>query len=256
MPLNASYAPPSATHAPERKAGTSSRQPRGERSREVRHRRSARRQLGLFVALIAATFGTVVTAHRERPEADSYPSPRASVLAGMNLRQRVVTIADSQVGYHTEPATSYCNKYSAYWHAGQSDCPTGARDEEWCADFAAWAWQQAGIHFTYGYSPRDINAAAISFYDWAIANRTWHPVSSGYIAKPGDVAIYGLILGTDPSAVHVAVVTQDRPGQPGPNVVNGDGDRTAFSAVETGTDQLRAHLGTVIAPLAGYASPT
>jgi hypothetical protein len=70
------------------------------------------------------------------------------------------------------------------------------------------------------------------------------------------VAVYGLSLGVDPSAAHVAIVTETPHGQPGPDVVNGDGDRTGFSVVETGTDQTRADTGhNHHAALAGYVSP-
>jgi hypothetical protein len=54
------------------------------------------------------------------------------------------------------------------------------------------------------------------------------------------VAVYGLSLGADPSAVHV---------------VNGDGDRTSFCVVETGTDEVRADAGHDGSTLAGYVSP-
>jgi hypothetical protein len=37
--------------------------------------------------------------------------------------------------------------------------------------------------------------------------------------------------------------------------VNGDGDRTGFSVVETGTDQYTADIPGTRAPLSGYASP-
>ena len=68
-------------------------------------------------------------------------------------------------------------------------------------------------------------------------------------------SVYGLSLGAVPSAVHVAIVTDDAPGQPGPDVVNGDGDRTGFSRVETGTDELQVEVGQDRFTLAGYASP-
>ena len=171
------------------------------------------------------------------------------------MPQRIVAIAQSQVGYSTEPTDSYCNKFSAYWNAGTPDCPSGEKSEEWCADFAAWAWHKAGVTFTYGYGPREINGAAVSFYEWGVANGEWHPASSGYVASPGDVAVYGLSLGAEPSAVHVAIVTGDASGQLGPDVVNGDGDRTGFSVVETGTDQVRADAGSGDSLLAGYVSP-
>jgi hypothetical protein len=111
------------------------------------------------------------------------------------------------------------------------------------------------VQFTYGYGPDEINGAAASFYEWGVANGEWHPVTSGYVAAPGDVAVYGLSLGATPSAVHVAIVTGDAPGQRGPDVVNGDGDRTGFSVVETGTDQALADAGNGDSALSGYVSP-
>ncbi len=169
------------------------------------------------------------------------------------FRARIVTIAESQLGYRTSPPHTYCNKYSTYWHAGTA-CSSGLRSEEWCADFAAWVWHRAGAQFTYAYTTGDINAAAASFYQWAVAHHTWHPAGSAYTPRAGDVAVYGLDTATH-SAVHVAVVTSDTPGSRGPNVVNGDGNRTGFSVVETGTDQYKADAPGGAAPLSGYASP-
>jgi hypothetical protein len=197
----------------------------------------------------------VATLPRVFGNASSFPPPSKAALAGLSLPQRIAAIAKSQVGYSTEPSSSYCNKFSAYWNAGTAGCPSGERAEQWCADFAAWAWQLAGVDFTYGYDPAQINGAAVSFYEWGVANGEWHPAASGYVASPGDVAVYGLVLGADPSAAHVAIVTDDAPGQRGPDVVNGDGDRTGFSVVETGTGQVRADAGPDDSVLAGYVSP-
>jgi hypothetical protein len=212
------------------------------------------RRLGLILAAFAVVITLVATLHGVLRNTD-FPVPGKATLAGLSLRQRMVAIAKSQIGYRTDPSHSYCNKFSAYWGAGTPDCPNGETAEEWCADFAAWAWQQAGVHFLYGYGPGEINGAAVSFYQWGVAHGQWHPATSGYLAAPGDVAVYGLSLGAHPSAVHVAIVTDDRPGQPGPDVVNGDGDRTGFSVVETGTDQVQADAGHGDSTLAGYVSP-
>jgi hypothetical protein len=214
-----------------------------------------RRRAGLILGASAVVIILVATLPRVLGHADSYPPPSEAALAGLSLSQRIVAIAKSQVGYSTEPSGSYCNKFSAHWDAGTADCPSGERAEQWCADFAAWAWQQAGVRFGYGYDPGQINGAAVSFYEWGVANGEWHPATSGYVAVPGDVAVYGLILGADPSAAHVAIVTGDAPGQRGPDVVNGDGDRTGFSVVETGTGQVRADAGRDDSVLAGYVSP-
>lgn len=212
-------------------------------------------RLGLILGVGMVVIVLVITLHGVSGKADSFPAPSEATLAGFSLPQRVVAIAKSQVGYSTEPSSSYCNKFSAYWDAGTQDCPNGGRAEKWCADFAAWVWQKAGVHFTYGYDRGDINGAVVSLYEWGVANGDWHPATSGYVAAPGDMAVYGLSLGADPSAVHVAIVTADPPGQPGPDVVNGDGDRTGFSVVETGTDQVRADTGPDDSTLSGYVSP-
>jgi hypothetical protein len=213
------------------------------------------RRFGLILGAGAVVVILAATLHKVFGNADSFPVPSQATLAGLSLPQRIVAIAKSQIGYSTEPSSSYCNKFSAYWDAGTHDCPSGERAEKWCADFAAWAWQKAGVHFTYGYDTGQINGAAVSFYEWGVANGRWHPATSGYVASPGDMAVYGLSLGADPSAVHVAIVTGDAPGQRGPDVVNGDGDRTGLSVVETGTDQVRADTGPDDSTLAGYVSP-
>jgi hypothetical protein len=204
------------------------------------------------LALIAA----VVAVHGTSSTTGSFPAPDRASLATMNLGRRIVTIASSQVGYSTDPSNSYCNKFSAYWGAGAQTCAGTESSEEWCADFAAWAWQLAGVPFSYGFGPAEINAGAASFYSWGVAHGTWHSASSGYRARPGDVAVYGLSLGASASAAHVAVVTGDPAGRRGPDVINGDGDRTGFSVVERGRAQWRADTGDGRgAPLAGYVSP-
>ena len=227
------------------------------KSSAVRSRRPGKslRRFGLILGTGAVVIILGATLHRVFENTDSFPVPSEATLAGLSVPQRIVAISESQAGYSTQPSNSYCNKFSAYWNAGMADCTSGDKAEEWCADFAAWAWQKAGVQFTYGYGPGDINGGAVSFYVWGVANGEWHPAASGYVASPGDVAIYGLSLGADPSAVHVAIVTDDAPGQPGPDVVNGDGDRTGFSVVERGTDQAIADAGNGNSVLAGYVSP-
>jgi hypothetical protein len=198
--------------------------------------------LGLLATVLSASNSSSGSNGSSRPP-----------LATTSFRARLVEIAESQLGYRTDPPRSYCNKYSAYWGAGTA-CGHGLRAEEWCADFAAWVWHKGGAQFTYGYTPTDINAAAGSFYLWAVAHGTWHPLGSGYTPQPGDVAVYGLDP-TSGSAAHVAIVTGYQPGDRGPDVVNGDGDRTGFSVVEIGTNQYEADIPGADAPLSGYASP-
>jgi CHAP domain-containing protein len=222
---------------------------------EVRRYRQPRpfRRLVLIGATAAVAVG-VVASHGLGGKSRSFPLPSKASLATLSMPRRIAAIATSQVGYTTDPADSYCNKFSGFWAAGDA-CSNGETGEEWCADFAAWAWRKAGVQFAYGYDPGEINGAAISFYDWAVANGRWQPATGAYVAAPGDVAVYGLSLAAAPHAAHVAVVIRDQPGRRGPDVVNGDGNLTAFSAVETGEDQRYITVGNKRYALAGYARP-
>jgi hypothetical protein len=205
--------------------------------------------LAVAVRAVVATPGYNVLHPAKQPAVDV---PRLSGLSP--LRSRIVTIAESQLGYSTDPSNTYCNKYSAYWSSGASTCGNGDLAEEWCADFAAWVWQKAGVPIVYQYINGDLNSSAASFYEWGQAQGTWHPVGRGYTPQPGDVAVYGL----DPGALvaaHVAVVIGYQHGQRGPIAINGDGDLTGFSVVEVRTDEYDADTQPDDAPLSGYVSP-
>jgi hypothetical protein len=163
---------------------------------------------------------------------------------------QIVSYAEGQVGYQDSPSGTYCNKFSAYWHAG-SDCGNGNYSEEWCADFAAWAWRMAGVSFTYASGSGDINGAAASFYQWGAAHGTWHAAGSGYTPQPGDAVIYGLnSAGT--YADHVAIVTSYTSGQAGPDVVNGDWWVSGNGSVVAAADQTTA---TGSDSISGYVTP-
>jgi CHAP domain len=202
----------------------------------------------LFAGVVlGGVFLVWVPRHRAFGQSDTNLTP---------LRQRIVALAQSQVGYRTNPRDSYCNKFSAYWSSGSGTCPSGELDEEWCADFAAWAWHMAGAEVVYQYINGDLNSSSASFYEWGEAHGTWHPVGSGYVPQPGDVAVYGLDA---PALVaeHVAIVVGYSPGAKGPTVIDGDGDRTGFSVVEGVSDQYVAYAnGGTAAALSGYVAPS
>lgn len=176
----------------------------------------------------------------------SSPLWASSTAAQASLANRIASIAADQAGYSDSPAGTYCNKYSAAMVGlGSPSCgSTGNYAQEWCADFAAWVWRQAGVNFTYG---SDLTAAAVSFYTYGLSHGTWHPTSSAYSPQPGDVAVYGLnSAGT--YATHAAIVTGG-----GPDVVNGDwwtGSPSNGGVVEA-FGQTTAGGGS----LSGYTSP-
>jgi len=198
----------------------------------------------VFVLVIAVAIALAVAVNRVVPHRPGL-SP---------LRARIVSLAESQIGYGTDPSNSYCNRFSAYWEAGIDDCGNANLDEEWCADFAAWVWKQAGAVVEYQLAPGYLNSDSASFYVWGVDHHTWHPVGSHYRPQPGDVAVYGLNLATV-TAVHVAVVTAATSNDAAPDVVNGDGDRTGFSVVEAGTRQAFADVKGGGGRLSGYVSP-
>jgi hypothetical protein len=212
--------------------------------------------MAVVIVVIIVGFALAVLGGRTS-QAGSGPSVPTSAPVSMTpLQARIVSIATGQVGYSTDPPNTYCNRYSAYWVSGTDDCGNGNLDEEWCADFAAWVWMKAGVTVDYQYINGDLNSSAASFYEWGVANGTWHAEGSGYVPQPGDVAVYGLDI---PALVaqHVAVVTSFTPGARGPNVINGDGDHRGFSVVETGQDEVVADVpNSSAAHLSGYVSPT
>jgi CHAP domain-containing protein len=219
------------------------------------------RRLVTLVILVLVVAGVVVIA---TPTLNPFRGPSAAEIAKEDvaaaraispLRGRIVQIAESQVGYSTDPSNTYCNKYSAYWVSGTATCGNSNRAEEWCADFAAWVWQSAGAEVVYQFINGDLNSSSASFYEWGVAQGTWHPVGSGYVPEPGDVAVYGLNE-SQLVAQHVAVVVSDTPGEKGPDVVNGDGDRTGFSVVEVGNNEYKADAPGTTAYLSGYVSPS
>ena len=135
------------------------------------------------------------------------PTPASSASAS-TVGDAIVSAARGQAGVQSNPRGTECNPYSAYWGSG-SACANGNRNVAWCADFAAWAWAQAGITGLYGH---DINANASSFRTWGQSNGRWHPIGDGYVPQPGDAAEY--------SDAHVGIYT----GGPAtsPTVINGN----------------------------------
>jgi hypothetical protein len=220
------------------------------------------RRSGIFalVALVAIALGGALYAARDRGgtllQLGRGATVRVPNLSSLSpLRAKIVSLAESQIGYSSNPAGTYCNKYSAFWYSGAHDCGNGNLDEQWCADFAAWVWRQAGAAVTYEYKNGDLNSSAASFYEWGAANGTWHAEGSGYVPVPGDVAVYGLDV-ADLVAVHVAIVIGYQSGDRGPTAVNGDGDLTGFSVVEVRADEYLADTDPGSAPLSGYVSPS
>jgi hypothetical protein len=172
-------------------------------------------------------------------------------------RSAIVTAAESQDqhggGIADVPANSGCNPYSAYFGDGSS-CGGGLRANEWCADFAAWAWRQGGVSFTYGGGGSDINAWSASFYKWGVATGNWHPLSSGSSPQPGDVAVYGNLTEA-PGPGHVGIYVGGAASSP--TVVNGNWATSWPNPTNYGViiEAGESNTGIAGGGLDGYVSP-
>lgn len=142
--------------------------------------------------------------------------------SGGAVRDRIAKRARSMDQQHramVESPGGNCNWFTGTWGRGSSvgdnsahtPCaddsnapatPRTTRSEMWCADFAGWVWKSEGVNVGGGSPPT--NALANSFAAWAQDRGTWHPAGSGYVAKPGDAAVWKLPSGSG----HVGIVVQ------------------------------------------------
>ena len=118
------------------------------------------------------------------PEAWTYNFTGATPEARLPDSSSIVAEAASQIA--PDPDTgSYCNPYGP--------C------EEWCALFATWAWQQAGV-------PIPSYAFTGDMYYWAAAHGTLLPPTAS--PEPGDAVLYGTGPQNVNTSLHVGIVTQ------------------------------------------------
>jgi CHAP domain len=105
------------------------------------------------------------------------PSPTSTASA-------VVSVANSQV--NSDPVRGqFCNPYGP--------C------EEWCALFATWVWEQAGV-------PIPSYPFTGSVYAWAAANTAVLPPTAPPV--PGDAVLYGTGPSSTATSRHIGLVTQ------------------------------------------------
>ena len=107
------------------------------------------------------------------------PSPSPS-----STGSTIVSVADSQVNSDPDRG-QFCNPYGP--------C------EEWCALFATWVWQRAGI-------PIPSYPFTGSIYGWAAAHTGVLPPTAAPV--PGDAVLYGTGPYSTATSVHVGLVVQ------------------------------------------------
>ncbi|WP_249999015.1 CHAP domain-containing protein [Actinoplanes sp. M2I2] len=86
----------------------------------------------------------------------------------------------------------------------------GSCGKQWCAEFARWVWDRAGVADTGG-----LDAWAQSFKSYGTSRGLYHSRSSGYTPQPGDAVVFDWerSSGDDHPIDHVAIVTSTGGGR-------------------------------------------
>lgn len=114
-------------------------------------------------------------------------SPPAIAPFAQGARGRIVRRAAGQLGYRD--GGHFCSRFGP--------C------EPWCALFATWAWQRAGI-------PIGRLAFTGWIYDWAASNT--YVLGRKATPKPGDAVLFGTGPASVHSSVHMGIVEDVYPG--------------------------------------------
>jgi CHAP domain len=129
---------------------------------------------------------------------------------------KIVQVANENVGVGDTPASTNfsfdCNPFATLVSAGASTSGCGTdpthhvqdENQEWCADFAKWVWEQGGVTADTGV----LNAAAASFYQWAL-DQGQHPAFDSGTPAVGDAIVFYPASDTAPNASyadHVGLV--------------------------------------------------
>jgi hypothetical protein len=156
-------------------------------------------------------------------------APAASA-SPADLGQRIAAIALSKVGLSTTPAVNSfngtdCNPFStlvAGFSADSDGCGYDTtfnvpnENETWCADFAKWVWQQAGVTA----DMNTLNAGSVSFNAWGSDQGETMAPNTG-APQPGDAIIFFAPGRESISTNHVGLVSSVNPDGT-INMVNGD----------------------------------
>ena len=111
----------------------------------------------------------------------------ASATGAMTVRQRIVSLAEQEIGYHDHGY--FCTKFGP--------C------EAWCSLFATWVWRNAGV-------PVPSLAFTGYVYDWSRAST--YVLSRRGVPQPGDAVLFGTGPWTVDTSVHMGIVEAVYPG--------------------------------------------
>jgi hypothetical protein len=117
-----------------------------------------------------------------------------------SLRSRIVEIAHAELSKN--PTETNNNNVVRYNGGTGALAPYSRSPSPWCAYFASWVWQQAGVgNSVMGHCG---NGTASTIQTWAARNREYRPLSSG--ARIGDLILFG----SPNNCRHVAIVVNVR----------------------------------------------
>jgi len=104
---------------------------------------------------------------------------------GGSVGERIVRIAESQVGQHEEPLGSNEGTAIATYRSATRGAIPGA---PWCAYFVSWVARQAGVPL--GAEGQGFGAVA-EIWEWAQQTGRAIPNGPGVVPKPGDLILFG-----------------------------------------------------------------
>ncbi len=119
------------------------------------------------------------------PSIAAPPSAAPLGLPGETPGQRVVAIAETQVGQAEQPPGSNESPAIAQYRTATAGAIPGA---PWCAYFASWAARQAGAPL----GPQGEGLGAVSeIWSWAQNTGRAIPNGPGVVPQPGDLIVFG-----------------------------------------------------------------
>ena len=159
-------------------------------------------------------------------------APRMTPHAETGTTASVATVALAQVGRGDTPASvdwsRDCDPYSSLVGAGASTAGCGTdpnfnvldENELWCADFAKWVWEQAGVTTDLS----TLNAGATSFATWAQDQGESTAFDSGTPAVGDAIVFYqpGVSAAVGSTADHVGLIVGVDSSNGTVDIVNGD----------------------------------
>jgi CHAP domain len=152
-------------------------------------------------------------------------------ISGAVNPQTIAEVAEQNVGVGDTPAsTSFsfdCNPFTTLAGAAASTSGCGIdpkfkvqnRNEQWCADFAKWVWEQGGVTADLS----TLSPQSASFYQWAL-DQGQHPSFDSGTPQVGDAILFYPAADKAPNSTfanHVGIVTGVNSNGT-LNLVNGD----------------------------------